>query len=416
MLQFGVTNTPPPPAASRLRLRLALVATGAVVAGLAGWWQLDRLFVGGLDVPIDFAEYWTAGYLNAAGHNPYSGANVRAVQRQLGFDGTAIMMWNPPWALTLVMPVGALPFRAAYGAWALANLILVVAAAELLWRGFGGPPRLRWVAYVAALTFAPTAYLIGGGQITGVALFGLAGFLHFTRTGRPVLAGACAALAAVKPHLLALFALWLLVGATRSAAGRKILLGGLLAGLAACVPPTLANPHVWEQYLAATRGPSSADHYHVSDWNPPVVGWWLRQAAPGRPFAVQWVPLGLAVVAFLAWWRRTAPPAEAPDALPWLVGFSLLAAPYGGWSFDLVLLLVPLLAVAARVVRSPTPPAVAALVLLLVGVSAIQAAMMAAKAPSQAYVWFTPVVLLGCAAVPRLLVPAPAPLPAGARA
>lgn len=380
--------------------RRALLAAGVVVLAVACARLGEHLFLGGLNAPLDFAEYWTAGHLNAAGENPYSGSNVRSVQRSLGLDDTAIMMWNPPWALSLVMPVGAMPFRTAYGAWVLVNLALLAASAELLWRGFDGPPRWRWAAHLTALTFGPTVFLIGSGQITGFVLFGLAGFLYFARRERPVCAGACAALTAVKPHLLALFAVWLLLEATRSAFGRKVLLGGLLVGLLACVPPTLANPDVWQQYLDAARGPSSADHHHVADWKPPVVGWWLRQAVPGEPFAAQWLPLAVAVAAFAWWWRK--------HPLPWVVGLSLLAAPYGAWSFDLVLLLVPVLATAAGVARRSHPHAVSAGLLLLLGVNAVSLAMMMARPPSTSYVWVTPAVLLSCAFVNRLAEPRPA--------
>src|SRR5207248_301064 len=146
-----------------------------------------------------------------------------------------------------------------------------------------------FVAHVLALAFAPTVFLIGGGQITAIALFGVAGYAWCARANRPLAAGACAALTAIKPHLLILFALWLVLDATRSAFGRRVLLGGVLVGAAACVPPTLANPDVWTQYREATSGPSSADHNHLAVWKPPVAGWWLRQSVPERPFAAQWV-------------------------------------------------------------------------------------------------------------------------------
>ena len=210
--------------------RRVLIAIGVVVICFVSVLLLDKLFRGGLNAPLDFAEYWTAGKLSVAGESPYGGANVRAQQRSLGLNDTAIMMWKPPWTLTLVMPIGALPFRVAYGVWVLVHLALLLLSAELLWRAFGGAPRLRWVSHLIALTFGPTMFLIGAGQITTVVLLGLAGFAYFARMDRPYLAGACTALTAVKPHLLALFALWLLLEATRSAIARKVLLGGLFVG------------------------------------------------------------------------------------------------------------------------------------------------------------------------------------------
>ena len=170
-------STPAPPSASRR----ALLVVGIVVTLLCGALILDKLFRGGLPAPFDFTAFWVAGHLAVEGENPYDPVRVRQLQRDLGMDDTAIVVWNPPWALTLVMPFGAMGFRAAYGAWVLVHLGLMIAAAELLWRGFGGRSGRRWVAYLLALTFVPTAFLIGGGQITAVVLFGLGGFVAAVR-------------------------------------------------------------------------------------------------------------------------------------------------------------------------------------------------------------------------------------------
>ena len=107
--------------------RLVLGAGVLLVLALAGL-VVDRLFTGTLAAPFDFTEYWTAGRLNANGENPYDGTKMRDVQRSLGLDDTAIMMWNPPWTLTLVMPLGLLPFRMAYGAWVLLHVGLMLAS------------------------------------------------------------------------------------------------------------------------------------------------------------------------------------------------------------------------------------------------------------------------------------------------
>ena len=76
-------------------------------------------------------------------------------------------------------------------------------------RGLGG---------AVAVSFVGTWWLVGYGQNTGFLLLGLAGFLHFARRDRPFAAGACAALTALKPHLLAVFGV-LLVAVGVAAAG-----------------------------------------------------------------------------------------------------------------------------------------------------------------------------------------------------
>jgi hypothetical protein len=128
---------------------------------------------------------------------------------------------------------------------------------------------------VLALTFVPTAYLIGIGQITAVVLFGLAAFLAAARANRPFLAGTAAALTAIKPHLLTVFALWLLLNAATRRFGRCVVLGGVVIGLGAVGLTTLVNPDVWSDYLRATTGADDANRFGLSNWMPPVIGGWL---------------------------------------------------------------------------------------------------------------------------------------------
>ena len=390
------------PAATAVR-RL-LVGAAAVAVAALGWRVLTRLDAA--QVPLDFAEYYTAGHLNLRGINPYDGGEVRRFQHDLGLRDTAIMMWNPPWALSLVMPVGALPLPAAYALWVLLNVGLLVLAAELLWRGFGGPAAGRGVAYVLSLGFVPSIFLIGSGQITAVVLVGLAGFLAAARSGRWGVAGAVGALTAVKPHLLGLFALMLVMDALRGRSGRRVVLAGLVVGLLACVPPTLANPDVWAQYHLATTGGDSADHRGLAHWAPPLAGWWLRTGL-GLPFAAQFLPFAVAAVGFVVWYWRQPPTdsANVADRLPVVVGLSLLAAPYGVWQFDLVLLLVPVLATAAHLARRPNPTGIAGGVGVLLAANAVALAMMLQQTESKWYVWFAPVVLVGCWAATRAAVP-----------
>ncbi|HYH63552.1 MAG TPA: glycosyltransferase 87 family protein, partial [Urbifossiella sp.] len=253
------------------------------------------------------------------------------------------------------------------------------------------------VAYVLTLAFVPTIFLIGSGQITAFVLVGLAGFLAAARAGRWGVAGAVGALTAVKPHLLGLFALMLVLDALRARSGRRVVLAGLAVGLLACVPPTLLNPDVWAQYHTATTGGDSASHYGVSHWAPPLAGWWLRTGF-GLPFAVQFLPFVVAAVGFVVWYWKQPPTdaANVADRLPVVVGVSLLAAPYGVWQFDLVLLVVPMLATAAQLARRPNTTGIAAGAAVLLGANAVALAMMMNQFESKWYVWFAPVVLGGC--------------------
>ncbi|MFO0802309.1 MAG: glycosyltransferase family 87 protein [Gemmataceae bacterium] len=293
------------PASASSPLRRAALAVAALAVLAVGASSFERLFADGLPAPMDFAAFWTAGAIGLAGGNVYDGAAVREVQSGIGLNTTAIMMWNPPWALTLVLPIGWLPFKTAYAIWVLMNIGLLIASADLLWRGLGGSRRFRGIALLLTLAFAPTLLLIFSGQLTAFVLLGLAGFLVL-RPRHPFLAGMAGAITAIKPHMLVLFALWLLFDACRNRDGRKVLLGGVASLLLLSAIPTALDPGIWPHYAAVTTGASSTDHEHVSSWSPPLIGWWLRMAVPGQPFWVQWLPLAIGVAVFVAWRCREA--------------------------------------------------------------------------------------------------------------
>jgi hypothetical protein len=107
---------------------------------------------------------------------------------------------------------------------------------------------------------------------------------------------------------------------------------------------------------------------------------------------VQFVPLGVAVVGFAAWrWNRRH--WDWLAAMPWLVGLSLLVAPYGAWAHDGVLLLVPILA-AARFDPSSVRARLGLLVYLLANVAGYVTYLM--HAYGETYVWLNPTVLAAC--------------------
>src|SRR5436190_15771977 len=146
------------PTSSARRLIPLFVMLAAAVAVL-GW----RLTGATEDRPVlppdDFVEYWAAGRLNAHGQNPYDGSLLLPLERDAGRDtDEPVMMWNPPWTLTLAMLVGLLKARVAQLLWLAVSLVLVVGCADRLWELYGGPPGQRWVAWLLSLTFLPTLF------------------------------------------------------------------------------------------------------------------------------------------------------------------------------------------------------------------------------------------------------------------
>src|ERR1700687_1555271 len=92
--------------------RVVLFGGLTALIALAAWQVTQLLSDPAILPPDDFVEYWAAGRLNAAGENPYDPEKLLPLERQAGRDtDEAVMMWNPPWTLLLVMPFGLLPAR-----------------------------------------------------------------------------------------------------------------------------------------------------------------------------------------------------------------------------------------------------------------------------------------------------------------
>jgi hypothetical protein len=328
---------------ARMNPRALGTLAALAVALLAVGWQVRELHDDTSFLrPIDYPEYWAAGRATLDGRNPYDGEVLYALQRPMGNDtGAAQMMWNPPWTLPLTVLLGALPWRAGQLLWLALNLAAVVASAALLWRVFAGTWRRVGVAVAVAGAFAPTAFLLMIGQIGGFMLLGLAGFLFAVRFERFALAGCFGALTAIKPHLLAPFALVLALEALRGRPAWKSVLAGGAALLVCGVLPLAWNPDVWSQYREATGAGQAKSHHTLHDWEHPTLGYAIRTALPGQPFAAMFIPLAVTIPLVCAYWwgRRNA--WDWPTELPRLVLVSVAAAPYGAWVFDLVLLLVP---------------------------------------------------------------------------
>ena len=369
----------------RVRSLLVLLVGGAALAFVADIVVRTPGFL----VPRDFLEYWAAGRVNLRGGNPYHPNDLLKEQRTAEPERTeAVMMWNPPPALAVYMPLGALPSRWATLLWVGLQLASVFVACDLLWRTYSREH--RWVAAVVAISFAGTWWLVAYGQNTGFLLLGLAGFLHFRQKDKPYTAGAFAALTALKPHLLAVFGVLLVVDAYTKR-GAKALAAGVAVVALALVAALVANPHALAQFVEAAQHPA-AGATPLSGWALPVPAYWLRIQLTPAHFWVQFVPCAVACVGFLVWRVRTRE-WNWPCALPLVVAVSLLTTPYGGWIFDLPVLLVPVIWVAAELAREKRWVLLAALV---VTQSAITAATFANAGALHEYWWVAPLALAPC--------------------
>jgi Glycosyltransferase family 87 len=370
------------------RSLLPWLLLASVAAGIAMTVQLAQSQQGMLRLPLyDYVAFWAAGRLNATGEDPYDPARLAALEREANPQTVDILlMWNPPWALTLLAPFVRLGPQTSHLLWQFAQLGVLLAALELLWRFYDGDPAKRWIAWLVAFTYPPTYFLLVTGQLSAIVLLGLAGFLYFLSRGREFAAGACLALASIKPQLTFLFWIALLLW---SIEGRRwrVALGGVLAVFAMLVLPLWENPNLpayyWEDLTRRTQ-----THSHLS----PVAGTALRLLLAPRHFWLQFVPLVPGLL-WLAWyWRRHRGRWDWSERLPALLFASFLAAPYGAWPFDMVVLLLPLIGRARELVNAPPRRiAIAAVAHGLIGFAAL--ALIVQETPYFWFLWMTPALL-----------------------
>ena len=148
-------------------MRTSLLVGGIVVVFAACGLLVNRFYTDAAFLPPDdFLQYWAAGRLNATGGDPYDADRLLELQRGAGrpADRPAVVMWNPPWVLTLAMPFGLLPPRTAQLLWLVAQFAIIVFSADRFWIGFGGEARHRAWVWGLAMMFYPVMYIVFAGQ------------------------------------------------------------------------------------------------------------------------------------------------------------------------------------------------------------------------------------------------------------
>lgn len=184
----------------------------------------------------DFQEYWSALRLFEKGIDPYIPAHMSEFQRASFGRETPIMMWNPPWLLTLMYPLLQFDFLVSARLWLLAQLVMIGASVMIavsLLRSVSLSPAGYLCILVASVSFPPCCNSLRVGQIGALLLFGGSiVFWGLARHSSWAIAFGCAILS-VKPHLFLLFGvvlLWWIVTEKRYSLVMQI--GFVITGLA----------------------------------------------------------------------------------------------------------------------------------------------------------------------------------------
>lgn len=182
----------------------------------------------GSPVGSDFVLFHAAGRLALHGalSSAYNGAAISAMERASVPGERLIYLWRYPPPLALILlPLGALPYFAAYAVWTGAGLTAFVAGVRTLLPGRDGLLlALGTPATFVCVLHGQTAFLTAASFAWGLALL----------ERRPLLAGAILSLLVCKPHFAVLAPILLLVG------GRWRALAGFTVGAAMLCGASLA--------------------------------------------------------------------------------------------------------------------------------------------------------------------------------
>jgi arabinofuranan 3-O-arabinosyltransferase len=282
----------------------------------------------------DFIEYWTAAKIFLTGGNPYSPAELLQAQQALGWEQSApLFMWNPPWTITFIFPIGFLDYASAQFAWFLLHALIVFVGAQVLWRIYGGDPQRSRYAWLSVLTFAPVYFVLLLGQIGPIIVLGLIAFLYFAERRAWGYAGASLALVAVKPHLLYLLWLAMVLWVLREKQWRAGL-GLFGASVAAAVVPLAWNTQIYSQYWQLVRNPEAL---RPLDWATPSLGTAMAELSAIGDAWIRWLPSAAGALWFLWYWSRRSAAWDWVAQLPIVLLASVVTASFA-WTFDHVVL------------------------------------------------------------------------------
>ncbi len=299
-----------------------------------GWLTLAH--AGAQPVALDFAAFWAAAKLAAAGHaaSAYDNVAIEAAERAATVMPPGYLaFYYPPTFLLLVSPLGWLGYSAALAVFLAAETVLVIALLRrLLPQGWAWLPLLSFPGFLMN-------GLSGQNAALSASCFA-AGAVWLER--RPMLAGAALGGLACKPQLAVCVPVALLLARR----WRALAACGATALALAALSWAVLGAGVWRGFLG-NAGNARADIETIAIKWPKMQSLFgaIRLAGGGNALAysAQAVVSALALVG-LAWvaWRR--PGARLEMAA--LTAAALLFTPFL-YDYDLALLAVPLVCLAA---------------------------------------------------------------------
>ncbi|MGN6734631.1 MAG: glycosyltransferase family 87 protein [Candidatus Binatia bacterium] len=283
----------------------------------------------------DFVEYWAAAKLLLAGGNPYSPTELLIMERSIGWSQPEpLVMWNPPWTLPLIMPLGVLGYDTAQLTWFLLHSLIIFVGAKVLWQSYAGDPKNARYSLLAVLVFPPVYFALLLGQIGPLILLGIIGFLFFAQKKAWLFAGASLSLVSIKPHVSYLLWIALIFWVLKEKLWR-LALGAAVAGLLLVLMPLGWNSAIYTEYVELL---SSHAVVQPIEWATPTLGTALGVLLGNPSGAIRWLPSVLGALWLVWYWSHHRAGWNWFVETPLVLLVSVATASFA-WTFDHVVLL-----------------------------------------------------------------------------
>ncbi len=336
------------------RAALAGVITLAALAALGVGWRLRTMPP---TVPpqehgwafCDFRQYWLFAAVRRLGRDPYQSANYELALHVSVPPGNTT--YCPPWFALFFEPVWSPDFRASALAFCAVSMLLLLASTWLAWNAVSPAAPCPVALPVVFLGWFPAFHALFIGQISPLIAFAGALLFRALARNRPAQGALAFVILSIKPHLAAFLAIPILVKAVRERRLQWILWPGCALLLAALAGDPRLIPS-WLRHIFTGAPP-------LATFLPATLGAALRRLAflwtGADPAFASFVPALAAVPALLLSGLRPDRRLDSPRLAAWAAWAAIACAPYV-WSFDMTLLMVPLIfAAAARPGNPPTP-------------------------------------------------------------
>ena len=295
----------------------------------------------------DFVEYWAAAKLLLAGGNSYSPTELLNMERAVGWSQPEpLVMWNPPWTLPLISPLGMLDYDTAQFIWFLLHALIIFVGAQILWQCYTGERKYARYGLVSVLVFPPIYFALLLGQIGPLILLGIIGFVFFAQREAWFFAGASLSLVSVKPHVCYLLWIALIFWVIKENVW-QLALGAAVAGLLLVLTPLWWNPGIYTQYAELL---SSHSVVQPNQWATPTLGTALGVLLGNQSAPIRWSPSVLGALWFVSYWWQHRAGWNWINETPLIVLVSVTTASFA-WTFDYVVLLPAVVQCAVRMAK-----------------------------------------------------------------